>query len=192
MDKYTAQIIINKYSELFYKILFDEDEIVDLKGLNPLQIRELGIHLAFVPEDRLGMGLVGSMDLIDNMMLRSYRSGKSFFLQMKQPEQVANEVVHDLEVVTPSIKTEVKKLSGGNIQKALVGREIAYAPSVFMVAYPVRGLDINSSYTIYNSLNKQKENKGTEEKYFSNKHCAVFSRFSLIFCLIWMRFVMAL
>jgi ABC-type uncharacterized transport systems, ATPase components len=52
----------------------------------------------------------------------------------------------------------VRKLSGGNVQKVLVGREIAYTPKVLMAAYPVRGLDINSSYTIYNLLNRQKEN----------------------------------
>ena len=62
-----------------------------------------------------------------------------------------------LEVVTPGIDTPVSRLSGGNVQKLLVGREIAAQPSVLMVAYPVRGLDINSSYVIYNLLNKQKE-----------------------------------
>ena len=139
-------------------VLFNEDELHNLREKDPLQIRELGIHLAFVPEDRLGMGLVGDMDITNNMLLRSYRSGKSPFLEIHKPEEVANEVIRDLEVATPSSKIEVKKLSGGNVQKVLVGREIAYAPSVFMVAYPVRGLDINSSYAIYNSLNKQKEN----------------------------------
>jgi simple sugar transport system ATP-binding protein len=66
--------------------------------------------------------------------------------------------VSDLEVVTPGISTPVRRLSGGNVQKILVGREIAFAPTVFMAAYPVRGLDINSSYLIYNLLNEQKEN----------------------------------
>ena len=54
--------------------------------------------------------------------------------------------------------TPVRRLSGGNVQKVLVGREIASTPTVLMAAYPVRGLDINSSYTIYNLLTKQKEN----------------------------------
>lgn len=142
------------------EILFYEDEIMDLKGKKPLEIRDLGIKLSFVPEDRLGMGLVGNMDIIDNMMLRSFRKGKGIFLEKKQPEQLAEKVVTQLEVKTPDLNTPVKKLSGGNIQKILVGREISSQPKVLMVAYPVRGLDINSSYLIYHLLNEQKE-RGT-------------------------------
>ena len=142
------------------EIIFYEDEIIDLKHKSPLEIRDLGIKLSFVPEDRLGMGLVGSMDLTDNMMLRSYRKGKCVFVNRKKPEALANEIVESLEVVTPGVHTQVRKLSGGNIQKVLVGREISSSPKVFMAAYPVRGLDINSSYLIYDLLNQQKE-KGT-------------------------------
>ena len=123
----------------------------------PMQIRELGVRLSFVPEDRLGMGLVGNMDIIDNMMLRSYRRGKSLFLDRKNPKDLALSIINELEVVTPGATTPVRRLSGGNVQKVLVGREIAAAPSVLMAAYPVRGLDINSSYTIYNLLNEQKK-----------------------------------
>ena len=103
------------------------------------------------------MGLVGNMDIVDNMMLRSYKKGKSFFLQRKAPKSLAEEIIERLEVVTPSVNTPVRRLSGGNVQKVLVGREIASAPTVLMAAYPVRGLDINSSYTIYNLLNEQKK-----------------------------------
>ena len=123
----------------------------------PLQIRDLGVRLSFVPEDRLGMGLVGNMDIVDNMMLRSYRKGKGLFLERKAPRDLAEKIIKDLEVVTPDASTPVRRLSGGNVQKVLVGREIAASPTVLMAAYPVRGLDINSSYTIYNLLNQQKE-----------------------------------
>ena len=129
---------------------------VDLRNKTPMQIRELGVRLSFVPEDRLGMGLVGSMDIVDNMMLRSYRKGL-IFLDRKKPQNLADNIIKDLEVMTPSSHTQVRKLSGGNIQKVLVGREISTAPTVLMTAYPVRGLDVNSSYMIYNLLNKQKE-----------------------------------
>ncbi len=129
----------------------------NLRDKTPMQIRELGVRLSFVPEDRLGMGLVGNMDIIDNMMLRSYRKGKSVFLERKAPKDLAEKIIKDLEVVTPDARTPVRRLSGGNIQKILVGREIAAAPTVLMAAYPVRGLDIGASYTIYNLLNKQKE-----------------------------------
>lgn len=130
----------------------------DLRDKTPLQIRDLGVSLSFVPEDRLGMGLVGNMDIIDNMMLRSYEKGKSVFINRQPPRALADEVIKSLEVATPSATTPVRKLSGGNVQKVLVGREIAASPTVLMAAYPVRGLDINSSYMIYNLLNKQKEN----------------------------------
>ena len=129
----------------------------NLRDKTPLEIRQMGVRLAFVPEDRLGMGLVGNMDIVDNMMLRSYKKGKSVFLQRKAPKNLADEVISNLEVVTPSANTPVRRLSGGNVQKILVGREIASSPTVLMAAYPVRGLDINSSYTIYNLLNEQKK-----------------------------------
>lgn len=128
-----------------------------LKDKNPIQIRELGVRLSFVPEDRLGMGLVGNMDLIDNMMLRSYNKGHSVFVDRKKPKDLAERIIGELEVATPGTHTPVRRLSGGNVQKVLVGREIAASPTVLMAAYPVRGLDINSSYTIYNLLTKQKE-----------------------------------
>ena len=139
-------------------VLFREDEIMDLKYKTPLQIRELGVRLSFVPEDRLGMGLVGSMGITDNMMLRSYRKGPAGFLNRKNPQDLANQIIKELDISTPSVNTPVRKLSGGNVQKVLVGREIAFAPKVLMAAYPVRGLDINSSYTIYRLLNRQKQN----------------------------------
>ncbi|NMP36535.1 MAG: ABC transporter ATP-binding protein [Clostridiales bacterium] len=129
----------------------------NLRNKTPLQIRNLGVRLSFVPEDRLGMGLVGNMDIIDNMMLRSYQKGHSLFLQRKAPRDLAERIISELDVVTPDANTPVRRLSGGNVQKVLVGREISSAPTVLMVAYPVRGLDINSSYTIYNLLNRQKD-----------------------------------
>ncbi len=132
-------------------------EVDDLRNKTPLQIRELGVRLSFVPEDRLGMGLVGNMDIVDNMALRSYRRGKSMFVERKKPKNLAEDIIKQLEVVTPSASTPVRRLSGGNVQKVLVGREISSAPTVLMAAYPVRGLDINSSYMIYNLLNQQKE-----------------------------------
>ena len=140
-------------------ILYKPDDLgpQQLVGKTPKEIRNLGIALSFVPEDRLGMGLVGNMDIVDNVMLRSYKEGKSAFLNRKAPKNKADDIISELEVVTPSANTPVRRLSGGNIQKVLVGREIALQPKVLMVAYPVRGLDINSSYTIYNLLNQQKD-----------------------------------
>lgn len=109
-----------------------------------------------MPEDRFGMGLVGSMDIVDNVMLRSYKEGVSPLADRKHPKERAEKIVEELEVVTPGLSTPLRKLSGGNVQKILVGREIASEPALLMTAYAVRGLDINTSYTIYHLLNEQK------------------------------------
>ena len=135
----------------------DTGNEIELVGKNPREIFSLGVSLAFVPEDRLGMGLVGNMDLTDNMMLRSFRRGKSVFADRKTPHSLAERVVNELSVNTPGLSTPVRRLSGGNVQKVLVGREISSSPTVLMTAYAVRGLDINSSYTIYDLMNQQKQ-----------------------------------
>ena len=130
---------------------------VQLIGKSPKAIREAGIHLSFVPEDRLGMGLVGSMGMTDNMMLKSYGKGHSPIVDRKAPHDLAETIKKELNVVTPDLNTPVSRLSGGNVQKVLVGRELAADPLVLMTAYAVRGLDINTSYTIYHLLNEQKK-----------------------------------
>ncbi len=130
---------------------------ISLIGKSPKQIRDLGISLSFVPEDRLGMGLVGSMGMTGNMMLKNYSEGHSPLADRREPKKLAENVREKLEVVTPDVDTPVRQLSGGNVQKVLVGREIASAPTVLMTAYAVRGLDINTSYTIYRLLNEQKK-----------------------------------
>ena len=126
-------------------------------GLKPDEISKKGIAMAYVPEDRLGMGLVAGMDMTDNVMLRSYKDRKGIFVDRKTPKALAEKLIEELEIVTPGVNTPVGRLSGGNVQKVLLGREIACSPSVLIVAYPVRGLDINSSYRIYDLLNEQKK-----------------------------------
>ena len=135
----------------------DDGTREELLGKDPLSIAEMGVALSFVPEDRLGMGLVGNMDLSDNMMLRSFRKGRGILTDRKSPRKLAETVVEELDVSTPGVTTPVRRLSGGNVQKVLVGREIASAPTVLLTAYAVRGLDINASYTIYDLINRQKE-----------------------------------
>lgn len=132
-------------------------ENVPISSMTADQILDKGIQIAFVPEDRLGMGLVGSMDMTDNMMLRSYKDGGHIFADRKKPRALAESIIEKLSIVTPGVSTPVGRLSGGNVQKVLVGREISLNPDVLLVAYPVRGLDINSSYTIYNLINEQKK-----------------------------------
>ena len=129
----------------------------NIVGLPPKTILEKGISMSFIPEDRLGMGLAPSMSITDNMILKKYADGKSPFVDRKNGRLEAEEVIRNLGVVTPSAETPVRRLSGGNVQKVLLGREIKAGPNVIVTAYPVRGLDINSSYAIYNILNDQKK-----------------------------------
>lgn len=82
------------------------------------------------------------------------------FVDRATAREKAKQLVEKLEIATPSTETPVRRLSGGNVQKVLVGREIESAPNVIITAYPVRGLDVNSAYTIYDILNEQKL-KGT-------------------------------
>ena len=139
------------------QLLDDQGKGMELSGMDSISINKAGISLAFVPEDRIGMGLVGDMDMTDNMMLRSYRNGKGPFLDRKGPKALALKIKEQLEVMTPSISAPVRQMSGGNVQKVLVGREIAQNPKVLLVAFPTRGVDINTSHVIYRLLNEQKE-----------------------------------
>lgn len=140
------------------KIIYNspEGESIQLDQMKAADIQNKGIKVSFVPEDRLGMGLVASLGMTDNMMLKNYKKTRGFFVDRKKPKELADSLIKDLGIVTPGTETPVGRLSGGNVQKVLVGREIAAEPTVLMLAYPVRGLDINSSYTIYNLMNEQK------------------------------------
>ncbi len=135
-------------------ILYNKENIL---GKSPKEIIALGVSMSFVPEDRLGMGLVAGMGMTDNMLLKSYRRGKGPFVDRAPAKELAKELVDKLSIVTPSVETPVRLMSGGNVQKVLLGREIESDPNLLITAYPVRGLDINSSYLIYDLLNQQKE-----------------------------------
>ncbi|WP_343247174.1 ABC transporter ATP-binding protein [Diplocloster hominis] len=136
------------------EISYQQENII---GKTPAQIQEMGIRMSFVPEDRLGMGLVSTMGMVDNMLLKTYRKKKGIFVDRRPAKELAEQLVQDLEIMTPNVETPVRMLSGGNVQKVLLGREIGSGPNVLITAYPVRGLDINSSYLIYDLLNEQKK-----------------------------------
>lgn len=136
------------------ELLYEGESIV---GNSPREIIKKGIALSFIPEDRLGMGLVASMDMVDNLLLKAYQNQKGLLVNRKPLREKAKQLIQKLEIKTPGFNHPVKKLSGGNIQKVLLGREIDSNPHLLITAYPVRGLDINASYTIYDLLNEQKK-----------------------------------
>jgi len=135
------------------RIYFEGENIL---GKSPREIIKLGIRMGFIPEDRLGMGLVSTMDIVHNIILKEYQNQKGIILKRGPSAEKAKKIVERLDILTPSIYTPVAKLSGGNIQKVLLGREIDSDPKVLITAYPVRGLDIGASYRIYDLLAEQK------------------------------------
>ncbi len=135
------------------EVIFMKENIL---GLSPRSIIKKGISMSFVPEDRLGMGLVAGMDIVNNVMLKSYNHKKGLLVDKKSGKKLAEDIVNKFNIATPSTHHIVKKLSGGNIQKVLLGREIDLNPHLLITAYPVRGLDIGASYNIYDVLNEQK------------------------------------
>lgn len=135
-------------------VLYNKENII---GKTPKEIIDLGISMSFVPEDRLGMGLVAPLGMVDNMLLKTYKNGRGPFVDRAPAKELAERLVKKLKIKTPSVETPVRMLSGGNVQKVLLGREIESEPNLLITAYPVRGLDINSAYTIYDLLNEQKK-----------------------------------
>jgi len=136
------------------EIIYEHENIL---GKNPREIIERGISMSFIPEDRLGMGLVPSMSMVDNIILKDYYKQKTFFLNRKEGEERSYKIIKELNVKTPGIKHPVKELSGGNIQKILLGRELEINPHLIVTAYPTRGLDIASSHLIYDLINERKK-----------------------------------
>ncbi|OPX42238.1 galactose/methyl galactoside import ATP-binding protein MglA [Ruminiclostridium hungatei] len=153
-QKELCETIAGLYPVASGVIEYNDENIV---GKNPRDIIKMGISMSFIPEDRLGMGLIASMGMVDNMILKEYQNQKGLFIEKKTAKNLSQKLVEKLDINTPGIYHPVRQLSGGNIQKVLLGREIESNPHLLITAYPVRGLDINASYTIYDLLNEQKE-----------------------------------
>lgn len=153
-QKELCESIAGLYPVKTGSIEYKEENIV---GKNPRDIIKMGISMSFIPEDRLGMGLIASMGMVDNMILKEYQNQKGLFVEKKTAKNLSQKLIKKLDINTPGVYHPVRQLSGGNIQKVLLGREIESNPHLLITAYPVRGLDINASYTIYDLLNEQKE-----------------------------------
>ena len=152
-QKELCEAIAGLYPVHCGKIECEGESIV---GKSPSEIIKAGISMSFIPEDRLGMGLVASMDMVDNIILKEYQNQKGIFIDRKPAKRLAKDLIEKLDIKTPGIHHPIRQLSGGNIQKVLLGREIKSNPRILITAYPVRGLDIGSSYTIYDLINQQK------------------------------------
>jgi ABC-type uncharacterized transport system ATPase subunit len=116
--------------------------------------------LSFIPEDRLGTGLVGGMSVADNLILRSYWSdatGKGAFIDYEAVKPAVREAVKRYGIAVADVDAPVRLMSGGNLQKLLLAREIAMQPKAIIAAYPVRGLDIGSTEMIYSLLVEERK-----------------------------------
>ncbi len=153
-QKELCEVITGLQKAVSGKILFDGK---DLCTLNTMEIKKLGVRMNFVPEDRLGMGLVAGLGMTENVMLRSYDKEKGFFINRKKGNRKAEEIITRYDIVTPSIHNPVRQLSGGNIQKVLLGRELEMSPKVLVASYPFRGLDVGATNNIIAMLNEQKK-----------------------------------
>ena len=138
------------------EIIMDNQLITNLP---PRKIRQWG--LAYVPQDRLETGLILEYSISENLILdRWYTdeySGK-IFLKQGEMREFAKKVVTDFEVKTPGIDLPVNSMSGGNLQKVLMARELARNPKVLVVHNPTRGLDIGAAEYIHKQIVKQRDN----------------------------------
>lgn len=129
--------------------------------INDLSVRqrlEKGINM--VPEDRIGIGLVPGLNALDNSILRSYYkseySGKTF-LNYKLIEDTAKELVDTYNIYVADLKHPVNYMSGGNLQKLILGREIRQNPRLLLASYPVRGLDVAAAESVYRIFLEERE-----------------------------------
>jgi len=127
-----------------------KNTVVD--ALCPLKRRRLG--LACVPEDRLGRGAVPDMDLAQNALLTSFDSGlvKNGFLVKQKISQLADKIIKKYKVKTPSNRTHALSLSGGNLQKFIIGREVEQNPQLLVMSHPTWGVDIGAQVAIHEAI----------------------------------------
>lgn len=141
--------------------LSDAPEMIEILGkpvgkLGPSARRALGF--SFVPEERLGRGAVPEMSLADNSLLTAHRQGmlRKGFINRNAERTFTESCIKDFDVRTPSAEAEAGALSGGNLQKFILGREMMLAPKVMLVSQPTWGVDIGAATAIRRRLLEMK------------------------------------
>lgn len=126
---------------------------VDISDYTPAQRRSAGI--GFIPADRRGVGSVTSMSISDNAILgapRQHTRARGWLFSKKSIAAKAQEIVNHFRVVTPDLDFEAGKLSGGNLQKLILGREVLRRPRLLVVEQPTRGLDVGAVEAVWQGL----------------------------------------
>jgi simple sugar transport system ATP-binding protein len=149
-----AEAIVGLQDVSSGQILLEGEDVTDL---DPAQMYEIG--LSYIPEERMHDGVVKDFSVSDNVILQDhihepYSNG--IFLNFKAIENKSQELVEDYNVKTPSLDTPVKNLSGGNIQKLILARELDRKPHILIAAQPTRGVDIGATEYIHAQLLAQR------------------------------------
>lgn len=138
--------------------------VLNNKDITHEHVRDRIKHgISFIPEDRDEMGLVPSLNALENSILRNYfdsKLQKGFFINYKNMKMFTQEIIDEFNINISDQKNPVSYLSGGNLQKLLLGREIKRKPSLLIAAYPLKGLDIAAAEAIIALIIKERE-KGT-------------------------------
>ncbi|MEN8040283.1 MAG: ABC transporter ATP-binding protein [Actinomycetota bacterium] len=125
----------------------------DITGAHPRTIREAG--LAYVPEERMREGAVGDFTVWENLLLIDHKSSdylKHGLFDFAAITEHSNQLVEDFDVRTPSLETPCRSLSGGNIQKLILSRELSSEPTVIVASQPTRGVDIGAAEYIHRRI----------------------------------------
>ena len=129
-----------------------------LTNRSPLDVIRAGV--GYIPEDRVGMGLVGGMSVCENLALKSYRGSELSRGPVLRPaamRRLAQQLIESFSIATPSPDTLVKFLSGGNLQKTILARELKACDGVLVAVYPTRGLDVGATESVRRLLLEERE-----------------------------------
>jgi simple sugar transport system ATP-binding protein len=136
------------------RIQVGEKEITRASPLDAIRAGE-----SHIPADRMGMGLAGNMTVADNLIMKGYRSEPLSRGPILSPGAIrgyARRLVELFRIATPTIRTPIRTLSGGNLQKAILAREIDASPSLLVTVYPTRGLDVGATESVHRRLLAQR------------------------------------
>jgi len=119
----------------------------DVTDVTPRKIVDLNV--GFIPEDRVGVGLVMSLPILNNAIIKKYRDfSKGPLLDYSTASDYAKRIVNEFDVKTPNIAYPTRTLSGGNLQKLILARELARDPTLLIASQPTRGLDVGATEEI--------------------------------------------
>lgn len=151
-----AEVICGLRTATGGTVRIDQQEFTDRSP-----VARIKAGLSYIPEDRSATGSAPNLSVAENLVLKAYRTlrfGRAPFLNRQAIRHSATELVTDYAIATPTIDNPVRKLSGGNLQKVILAREISADPTVLIAAYPTRGLDVGATETVRNLLLESRDN----------------------------------